>query len=449
MSTNKVHQLPKGFLKDLGEELKQKTQITSEDLAKIMRDASRDSAKLNDLIRQASIAAVGKIPSVGMAISPIISYLWPEQAGVDSKLNALEARITAKIGQAVGEQHTRDIQSKIKDLKHAMEKLEDSLNTGTFYDGSVKDIHGVLRNQAKDVNDKFISLMHFTQQEHNEIVDLPIYTKVAAAHILFLKYLKTHGTDPKLFRYDKSSTLNAEFKTDNIESIIATYAKHIEDTFKKGDNKLATILKTRAEKIAKKRNLIVPGIPTNIGTESQIHTLENEIKGIDDLKVEEKRALYRDLTVNEGSFEAISGKKLTYTNFGWIIDGGKWYYLSPYKDFINYDGKTFDKGELVTGWLKPYEEKNYYYLSPADGTKNDDGKVFNKGEMTTGWMQVGKKSTWDGKHGAWYYLDNKEGNKDFKGTTGRMLHDETARVKNKQGDFKKHYFNENGTWGDN
>ncbi|HDR7761408.1 insecticidal delta-endotoxin Cry8Ea1 family protein [Bacillus cereus] len=449
MITNEIHQLPKGFLKDLGEELKQKTQITSEDLAKIMRDASHDSAKLNDLIRQVSIAAVGKIPSVGMAISPIISYLWPEQAGVDSKLNALEARITAKIGQAVGEQHTRDIQSKIKDLKHAMEKLEDSLNTGTFYDGSVKDIHGVLRNQAKDVNDKFISLMHFTQQEHNEIVDLPIYTKVAAAHILFLKYLKTHGTDPKLFRYDKSSTLNAEFKTDNIESIIATYAKHIEDTFKKGDNKLVAILKTRAEKIAKKRSLIVPGIPANIGTESQIHTLENEIKGIDDLKVEEKRAMYRDLTVNEGSFEAITGKKLTYTNFGWIIDGGKWYYMSPYKDFINYDGKTFDKGELVTGWLKPYEEKNYYYLSPVDGTKNDDGKVFNKGEMTTGWMQVGKKSTWDGKHGAWYYLDNKEGNKDFKGTTGRMLHDETARVKNKQGDFKKHYFNENGTWGDN
>ncbi|MDA2654253.1 hypothetical protein PDQ31_18160 [Bacillus cereus] len=102
----------------------------------------------------------------------------------------------------------------------------------------------------------------------------------------------------------------------------------------------------------------------------------------------------------------------------------------------------------MTGWLQPYEG-NTYYLSPANGTKNDDGKVFNKGEMTTGWMQVGKKGIWDGKHGAWYYLDNKEGNKDFKGTTGRMLHDETARVKNKQGEFKKHYFNENGTWGDN
>ncbi|MCU4863834.1 insecticidal delta-endotoxin Cry8Ea1 family protein [Bacillus cereus] len=448
MSTNEVHQLPKGFLKDLGEELNQKTQITSEDLAKIMRDASRDSAKLNDLIRQASIAAMGKIPSVGMAISPIISYLWPEKAGVDSKLNALEARITAKIGQAVGKQHTSDIKSKIKDLKHAMEKLEDSLNTGTFYDGSVQDIHGLLRGQAKDVNDKFTSLLHFTQQEHNKIVDLPIYTKVAAAHILFLKYLKTHGTDPKLFRYDKPSTLNAEYKTDNIESIINDYAQYIEDTFNKGDNELAALLKTRDEKKAEKRNLIVPGIPQNPGTESRIHTLDNEINGINDLKVEEKRALYRDLTVNEGSFEAISGKKLTYTNFGWINDDGKWYYLSLYSGFQNYDHKTFDKGERVTGWLQPYEG-NTYYLSPADGTKNDDGKVFNKGEMTTGWMQVGKKSIWDGKHGAWYYLDNKEGNKDFKGPTGRMLHDETARVKNKHGEFKKHYFNENGTWGDN
>lgn len=303
-------------------------------------------------------------------------------------------------------------------------------------------------NLAKDVNDKFTSLMHFTQQENNAIVDLPIYTKVAAAHILFLKYLKTHGTDPKPFRYDKSSTLNAEFKTDNIESIINTYAKYIEDTFKKGDNDLTTLLKTRDKKIAEKRNLIVPGISINLGTESRIHTLDKEIKGINDLKVEEKRELYRNLTVSEGSFEAISGKKITYTNFGWIKNDGKWYYLSLYSGFQNYDHKTFDKGELVTGWLQPYEG-NTYYLSPADGTKNDDGKVFNKREMTTGWMQVGKKSTWDGKHGSWYYLDNKEGNKDFKDTTGRMLHDETARVKNKEGDFKKHYFNENGTWGDN
>lgn len=323
-------------------------------------------------------------------------------------------------------------------------KLEDSLNTGTFYDGSVKDIHGVLRNQAKDVNDKFTSLMHFTQQENNAIVDLPIYTKVAAAHILFLKYMKTHGTDSKLFRYDKSSTLNAEFKTDNIESTINTYAKYIEDTFEKGNNNLVTLLKTRDTKIAEKRNLIVPGIPVNIGTESRIHTLDKEINGINDLKVEEKQALYRDLTVGEGSFEAISGKKLTYTNFGWIKDEGKWYYLSLYSGFQNYDRKTFDKGELVTGWLQPYEG-NTYYLSPADGTKNDDGKVFDKGEMTTGWMQVGKKSVWDGEHGAWYYLDNKEGNKDFKGITGRMLHDEKARVKNREGKFIEHSFNENGT----
>ncbi|PFO16538.1 hypothetical protein COJ79_14650 [Bacillus thuringiensis] len=199
-------------------------------------------------------------------------------------------------------------------------------------------------NQAKDVNDKFTSLMHFTQQENNAIVDLPIYTKVAAAHILFLKYLKTHGTDPKPFRYDKSSTLNAEFKTDNIESIINTYAKYIEDTFKKGDNDLTTLLKTRDKKIAEKRNLIVPGISINLGTESRIHTLDKEIKGINDLKVEEKRELYRNLTVSEGSFEAISGKKITYTNFGWIKNDGKWYYLSLYSGFQNYDHKTFDKG---------------------------------------------------------------------------------------------------------
>ncbi|HDR7454438.1 hypothetical protein [Bacillus cereus] len=58
----------------------------------------------------------------------------------------------------------------------------------------------------------------------------------------------------------------------------------------------------------------------------------------------------------------------------------------------------------------------------------------------------GGKSTWDGEHGAWYYLDNKEANKDFKGPKGRMLHDEKARIKNKEDEFIKHSFNENVTF---
>ncbi|MFV5916871.1 hypothetical protein, partial [Bacillus cereus] len=68
-----------------------------------------------------------------------------------------------------------------------------------------------------------------------------------------------------------------------------------------------------------------------------------------------------------------------------------------------------------------------------------------KGEMMTGWVQVKSDGTMQKDYGAWYYLDNKEGNRNFKGITGRMLHDEKATVKNKDGTFKEHSFNQNGT----
>ncbi|XKK19980.1 hypothetical protein HFP66_00090 [Bacillus sp. A17A.1] len=62
-----------------------------------------------------------------------------------------------------------------------------------------------------------------------------------------------------------------------------------------------------------KQNLIVPGIAPNLGNASRIHTLENQIAGLNDLHLEEKRSLYHDLTVTEGSFEEASGQKITYT----------------------------------------------------------------------------------------------------------------------------------------
>ncbi|XKK19957.1 hypothetical protein HFP67_31525 [Bacillus sp. CB102A.1] len=129
----------------------------------------------------------------------------------------------------------------------------------------------------------------------------------------------------------------------------------------------------------------------------------------------------------------------------WLQIGDKFFYISPYDGFKNWDGVEFKQGELVTGWLE-LGDRATYYLSPENDKKNDENKnskTFDKGQMMTGWILVKNVS---------YYMDNKEGNKDFQGVKGRML-----RGTNKSNgfrlnsgkspdDFKTHKFNDNGTW---
>ncbi|HDR7455435.1 TPA: hypothetical protein QCX53_005621 [Bacillus cereus] len=130
---------------------------------------------------------------------------------------------------------------------------------------------------------------------------------------------------------------------------------------------------------------------------------------------------------------------------GWYRQGDAWYYLSPTDDTKNWNGITFKKGEIMTGWLQP-PAGDTYYLSPANGTKNNDGKVFDKGQMMTGWVQVNNNSGMVDGTGAWYYFDNPD-NKRYKGILGRMLHDETASLKSSKGEYYDQYFNKNGTMG--
>ncbi|XKK34454.1 hypothetical protein HFP66_01735 [Bacillus sp. A17A.1] len=126
---------------------------------------------------------------------------------------------------------------------------------------------------------------------------------------------------------------------------------------------------------------------------------------------------------------------------GWAHLNNGYFYFSPTDGTGNDDGKTFNKGEIMTGWVKLNDD--YFYFSPADGIKNDDDKIFNKGARMTGWVQVHES------HDSWFYLDNKEGNKNFQQVTGRMLIGDNNgnwfELKNKEDKYVKHTFNSNGT----
>ncbi|PHC34813.1 hypothetical protein COF09_31645 [Bacillus toyonensis] len=325
VQTQTVQELPKSFLNDLSGEFNAPPSIDSSDVKKLMIDASQDSRKINDLLRQISMGVAGKIPAVGSVVSAMVGYLYPEQNGTDSKLNALEAKLTAKIEKEVNAQRVEDIKSRIKNLTNAANELQVALHktkSGSYYDGSVGDKHFTLRMKADAVDTIFKDLISFLTQDGHEIGDLPVYTKVAAAHIIFLNYMKTRGTDSQLYRYDTPSTVDAHFQPTNK---VNTYAKHIEETFKKGDDKIVQLINELEDKKEKLRNV---GSSTggslaggNLNAERDRSRLNKEIDGLKALNLNRKRSLYRDLTVAEGSFEAASGKKLTYTHFDDVLSG--------------------------------------------------------------------------------------------------------------------------------
>ncbi|HDR7454435.1 hypothetical protein [Bacillus cereus] len=82
---------------------------------------------------------------------------------------------------------------------------------------------------------------------------------------------------------------------------------------------------------------------------------------------------------------------------------------------------------MKTGWFKDGDKS--YYFSPKDNNKNYDGNTFNKGEMMAGRVYVknGIATNESNSGGAWYYLNDKS----KYGTIGHMVHDIKASVRNK------------------
>ncbi len=80
---------------------------------------------------------------------------------------------------------------------------------------------------------------------------------------------------------------------------------------------------------------------------------------------------------------------------GWKKIGKKWYYFSPYSNYMLHNTVTTiegvryvfgDSGAMCTGWAQPYRyygDTTYYYCK-------------SNGEVVTGWKKIGKK---------WYYFD--------------------------------------------
>ncbi|HDR4440885.1 hypothetical protein BK720_08025 [Bacillus thuringiensis serovar brasilensis] len=445
------------------------------------------------------------IPYGGAFISPVLGLLWPENVeDQKNQLQALRKELTTLMDQKIEDYDVATLKQQTKALINELRFFEDSVNgkyaKSPAVGGTIQETRRIL---AITINSKFKDLIELCEKEKQQVAELPTYTIVAAAHLEFLRFIEVNGKDPNKIHID-DETLKSNF-VNQIPEFTDRYITHIQKTYTEGEqqfldkmNDITTHSVSESENLRYLKSLDNPRDEMGY-TQDKIDKIKQNIKDYEKYssakhtfmlntisslayktmlltgwKQEGNKYYYLDknnmkrtgwfidgdqkyylspektgefekgemvtglINIKNTSdspaltyyFNPEKGKKQGTLMMGWIKNGDNWYYASPRNGTKNWDNKSFDRGVLVTGWVKIDNE--YYYFSPADGTKNDDGKEFKKGEMVTGWMNV---------NGAWYYLNTEK----TYGLIGHMLHDQTASVKNKNGEYKQHRFNENGT----
>ncbi|MHA4327924.1 N-acetylmuramoyl-L-alanine amidase family protein [Bacillus cereus] len=142
----------------------------------------------------------------------------------------------------------------------------------------------------------------------------------------------------------------------------------------------------------------------------------------------EKGEMYRDTK------ETINGKEYQFDIYGrclnpnggqitgWSHQGDAWYYFSSADGTKNWNGTTFKKGEMMTGWVRDNISKEYYYFTPEKAISYDKVKLA-KGQMVTGWIEFPQGSK------KWYFLD-RDGS--ITGKKGQLVHNKDFTLDGKK-----------------
>ena len=357
-------------------------------MGELYKYANKGPVQLNDALRAITIAGTDFLPYGGMFISQFISAIWPETNGINSQLNALREELTRLMKNEIDNEQFKFLSSEFNTLQDLQKKLDNAVNSENSQnsDPDTKTQRGIWAN---GIEQSFERLLNHTSDDNHKVTNLPLYTKVALAHLMFLQSLNNKAIASKMKITDQS--LQEFYTMDGINKLANDYVSHIMKTY-------YDATATHIEKIKK-----VPQFTFNPDDgENQIKDLKNRLVSVTAKK--DKRfdmyaqrgqsvpahddvyAQYKsEIAILEDAIPAYEFvSKLYTTTVGdptikelakgtWVQKNDKWH-------FIDKDGH--DK----TGWV--YNNGKRYYLSPADGTKNLEKSTFAKGEMVTGTIEV-------------------------------------------------------------
>ncbi|MDA2654232.1 insecticidal delta-endotoxin Cry8Ea1 family protein [Bacillus cereus] len=418
-------------------------------LKSLYRDAHKNELNWNNTFKRLTVAVTALIPHGGAFVSSLIGVIWPDDViDNNNQTTNIMDQFSDLMNEKIENYDRQNIKATLKALHHELKALDDSLNgkrvSESYYGSDSPDEHN--RSRVRFIHSNFKALILQCSKEGYEEPELPLYTAVATAHILFLRCIEKHGLGPKLQFH--ISNYN-EFMKD-LKEYPDKYIKHIKETYPKGSSKLSkepTLVpkyydETKGNKafwMAVKRNTLVPqnGKWYYLDRDGKMKTGWVKTGGfiMDDngqLEIHQPDAYY---------YFSSNGPMVT----GWFTDAdGRTYYLSPEET------QKFHKGQMVEGFVEIGEGKWFYFNSfdisrlAPNGYDNlpEAGKRLLKDTfgITKNVLRGEQRTEWIHDNGAWYYCSPEKNNRFDK---GQMVTGE-VNIKNSEGNIKTYHFNNDG-----
>lgn len=434
--------------------LKSIASLGGDTLKQVYKDAYH-SNDFSGTLRTLALGAVALIPYGGAFISQILGAVCPNNVEnnqmkyVQDQINRLDKKIEG-LSASILKSHYDTL---LKELQ-SFERSVNSLDTPDVY-YSTGDVYENRRWHARHINQKFKELIRDCNKEIFQEKELPMYTTVVNAYLLFLKFIEKNGRGPKV-KFDTAS-FNEEFMND-IKTAAKEYSTHIEhvynneaqrlrdemyaiaskypDIYKVGnENRFDSAIEFLLNKMQDKyddllKKLLRDGTASVLsGKSTLMNQLRNDITVYHNKLDEQTR--YYNATWGNKVFRLLAkidvwiqedGKWYYYDDRMVLVNhmyfnGGKWYYLNPKKT------DEFEEGQMRTEWqaFSPVEAGGimlWIYM------RNDGQKYRDKGDLEK--IQAMAKQPANLKF--WFYFSAK----------GELVYNTKRTINGKEYEFDKY-----------
>ncbi|WP_263142065.1 insecticidal delta-endotoxin Cry8Ea1 family protein [Pseudomonas sp. RIT-PI-AD] len=352
-----------------------------------------NSGNFNNTARTFTMLGTALIPYGGAIITPLIGIIWKEDtSGQEAKLQKMMRELSDLMGKKIEDYDISKLKQKNEALLDVLKKFEDSVNNLPQDYSEVQEYSDTIQlanaRYADMINVKFEELIKESSTPGYDVAELPVYTVIASAHLMFLKFMQENAVKHPRIQMD---------------------AEHYSRYF------------SRFEDVAVKYKNYIYGVWYRVYSSFHAQT-GGHLRTESQLNFYTKIINLKAQTLDSDTFVIASNPTVDRSVTGFKKEKNKWFYYSPKNGFKNMNGRLFTQGQMVTGWVSVLSGGVYktFYLCETDDEKNSAGEKFEKGEMFIGWY-----------HGdEWYYMDSE----------GEMLNNSWKQIKDTATNVDHWYF---------
>ncbi|MED2764164.1 insecticidal delta-endotoxin Cry8Ea1 family protein [Bacillus thuringiensis] len=194
---------------------------------------------LINLSRQLVTGIVGMIPYGGSFVSPFLAMLWPS-AG-PSQIQVITEQVSSLIDEKIEIYDGSAIRKQFEALKDQVQAFENAVNNKPYNTPAgaqmtQANIESSNSSVALDLQGKFIDLLKACQKDGQKEAELPVFTAVATAHLIFMKFMEQNGENHSRIKMD--SSILQHYFTNDMKKRAQEYRDYIFKTSRNGQQKI-------------------------------------------------------------------------------------------------------------------------------------------------------------------------------------------------------------------